>query len=245
MFHTLFYEPLYNLIAVVLNITPLHDIGVAIVVVTFLVKLVLLPLNLAALRSQYIMKRLEPEMTKIKELQKIKPHEASKQMIALYKNEKVNPIANLFAVIIQIPIFIALYFVFYEGLHVDTESLYSFVTFPEVLHNKAFGLFDVTEKNIIIAILAGISSYILAKRQTASMITKKLPHEESFQDHFMKSMKIQLLYVLPIIITFSGAILPSALALYWFVSNIINYAQDVYMKNKLAHLHPDNHKHSH
>lgn len=243
MFHTLFYEPLYNLIAVVLSIVPLHDIGMAIIVVTFLVKLVLLPLNLSALRSQYIMKRLEPELNKIKELQKTKPHEASKKMIELYRNEKINPIASLFAIIIQIPIFIALYFVFSKGLTVDPDSLYSFVTFPEILHTEAFGLFDVTEKNIIVALLAGISSYILARRQTAAMVTKKQPHEESFQDHLMKSMKIQLLYVLPVIITFSGAILPSALALYWFVSNVITYGQDVYMKNKLAHLHPDNHKH--
>lgn len=242
MFHTFFYEPLYNLIVVVLTIIPLHDIGAAIVIVTFLVKLLLLPLNLSALRSQYIMKRLEPEMNKIKELQKTKPQEASKKMVELYKNEKVNPFASIFAILIQIPVFIALYFVFSKGLHTDQESLYSFVTFPDILHTEAFGLFDVTQKNIFVAVLAGFSSYILARRQTATMVVKKEPHEESFQDHFMKSMKIQLLYVLPIIITFSGSVLPSALALYWFVSNIINYAQDVYMKDKLAHLHPDRHK---
>lgn len=242
MFHTLFYEPIYNLIVVVLNVVPLHDIGAAIIVVTFLVKLILLPLNLSSLRSQYIMKRLEPEMNKLKELQKTKPQDAGKKMMELYKNEKVNPLASLFAVIIQIPIFIALYFVFSKGLHSDTNSLYSFVVFPDVLHTEAFGLFDVTKKSIIVAILAGISSFILAKRQTASMVSNKQPHEESFQDHFMKSMKIQLLFVIPVIITVSGAVLPSALALYWFISNVITYGQDVYMKNKLAHLHPDNHK---
>ena len=85
--------------------------------------------------------------------------------------------------------------------------------------------------------LAGISSYILARRQTSTMNpSNKKGNEESFQDQFMKSMKIQLLYVLPLIITFSAVALPSALALYWFVSNMISYLQDVYMKNKLAHL---------
>ncbi|MFA6608549.1 MAG: YidC/Oxa1 family membrane protein insertase [Candidatus Paceibacterota bacterium] len=236
MFHTLFYEPIYNLLVVVLTYTPLHDIGAAIVIVTLIVKLILLPLNLSALRSQYLMKRLEPEMNKIKEMQKTNPQEASRKMVELYKLEKINPLSSLLAVIIQIPIFFALYFVFSKGLYSDLSSIYSFVTFPETLHTMAFGLFDVTKKNIIIAIFAGLSSYALARRQTDSMVSKKEAHEESFQDHFMKSMKIQLLYVLPIIITVSASVLPSALALYWFISNVTGYAQDVYMKKKLAHL---------
>lgn len=239
MFHTFFYEPIYNLLVLVLTIVPLHDIGTAIVVVTCIVKFILLPLNLSALRTQYAMKRLEPEMNRIKELQKTKPQEASKMMIDLYRREKVNPFASLFAVILQIPIFFALYFVFSKGLVSDQESLYSFVSFPEKLHIFAFGLFDVTQKNIPIALLVGLSSYVLARRQTVDMVVKKESHEEeSFQDHFMKSMKIQMLYVLPVIIGFSSAVLPSALGLYWFVSNVISYIQDVYMKNKLAHLHP-------
>lgn len=238
MFHTLFYEPIYNLVVIVLNFVPLQDIGSAIVIVTILVKLLLLPLNLSALRSQYLMKRLEPQMNEIKEMQKTKPQEASRKMMELYKLEKINPLSSLFVVIIQIPIFFALYFVFSKGLHgVDPKSIYSFVTYPATLHTEAFGLFDVTEKNIVIAILAGLSSYVLARRQTESMeIPKKELHEESFQDHFMKSMKIQLLYVLPVIITVSAMTLPSALGLYWLVSNVIGYGQDIYMKRKLAHL---------
>lgn len=240
MFHTIFYEPVYNLLVIILNIIPLHDVGTAIVIVTILVKLLLLPLNLAALRTQYMMKRLEPQMNKIKELQKTKPKESSKMMVELYKTEKVNPFASLFTVIIQIPIFFALYFVFSKGLQADPNSLYSFVHFPEKVHTLAFGLFDITLKNnIIIALLTGLSSYALARRQTADMGAKKEKSDESFQDQFMKSMRIQLLYILPVIIGASAFALPAALGLYWSVSNVIGFIQDVYMKNKLAHLHPD------
>lgn len=240
MFHTFFYEPIYNLIVIVLTIVPLHDIGAAIVIVTLIVKGLLLPLNLSALRTQYMMKKVEPEMKRIKELQKKDPHGASKQMLELYKKESINPFSSIFAMILQIPIFFALYFVFYKGLFNDPESIYSFVTFPETLHTVAFGLFDVTEKNIIMALLAGVSSYYLAVRQTATMLpaehTKNDKYVETFQDHFMKSMRIQLLYVLPIIVTISAAVLPSALGLYWFVSNVISYGLDIYMKRKLEHL---------
>jgi YidC/Oxa1 family membrane protein insertase len=236
MFHTLFYEPVYNLLVVVLTLVPLHDIGTTIVLVTCIVKGILLPLNLSALRSQYLMKRIDKDVKQLKEAHKDDPQMLSKKTMELYKKEKINPFSSLFVVIVQIPIFFALYFVFSKGMHADATSLYSFVTFPETLHLKAFGLFDVTQKNIIVAVLAGISSFFLARRQTETMTTSKKGKEETFQDQFMKSMKIQMLYVLPVIITFSAAVLPSALGLYWFVSNVIGYIQDVYMKNKLAHL---------
>jgi YidC/Oxa1 family membrane protein insertase len=236
MFHTIFYEPIYNLLVLVLSYAPLHDIGTAIIVVTVIVKLILLPLNMSALRSQYVMKRIEGEMGRIKEEYKTSPQESSKKMMELYRREKVNPFASLFTVLIQIPIFIALYFVFSKGLINDPSSLYSFVHFPDSLHTRAFGLFDVTERNIIIAFLSGLASYALARRQTVSMISKKEAHEETFQDHFMKSMRVQLLYVLPVVVGFSAAVLPSALGFYWFISSVITYLQDIYIKNKLSHL---------
>lgn len=237
MFHTFFYEPIYNLLVIVLTFVPLHDIGTAIVIVTCIVKFVLLPLNLSALRSQYLIKRIEGDIVKLKEKYKGNQQELSKATMELYKREKINPFASLFVIIIQIPIFFALYFAFSKGFTADPESLYSFVTFPEKLHTIAFGLFDVTQKNIFLAVLVGISSYVLARRQTSSMVTKKEVHEQTFQDQFMKSMKIQLLYVLPVIIGVSSALLPAALGLYWFVSNCISYVQDIYMKHKLKHLH--------
>ncbi len=238
MFDTIFYEPIYNLVAVVLSIVPLHDIGTAIVLVTLIVKAFLLPINISALRTQYLMKRVEPEMKEIKELQKKDPQEAAKKMVEMYRREKINPFSSIFGILLQIPIFFALYFVFSKGFVSDSESLYSFVTFPENLHTIAFGIFDVTEKNIFVALLAGASSYILARRQTETMTSDPKKGEESFQDHLMKSMKIQLLYVIPVIVAVSGMVLPSALALYWFVSNVVSYGQDVYVKNKLAHLKP-------
>jgi YidC/Oxa1 family membrane protein insertase len=185
-----------------------------------------------------MMKKIEPEMKKIKELQKKDPQAASKKMIELYRRDKINPFSSLFAMILQIPVFFALYFVFSKGLFSDPNSLYSFITFPETLHTHAFGLFDVSQKNILLSLLAGVSSFALARRQTQGMGETGNGQEESFQDHFMKSMKWQMLYIIPGIVAFSAMFLPSALALYWFVSNLASYGLDVYMKQKLAHLKP-------
>ena len=236
MFHTIFYEPIYNLLVLVLSYVPSHDIGAAILIVTLIVKGILLPLNLSTLRGQHLMKKVEEEVREIREKHKHSPQEAGRKTMEVYKREKINPFASFFAILIQIPVVIALYLVFSKGFIVDVESLYSFVRFPESLNTIAFGLFDVTKKNSIIAVLAGVSSYILARRQTQSMVINKKPGEETMQDQFMKSMRIQLLYVLPLIIGFSAAIVPAALGFYWLISNIIGYAQDIYMKRKLTHL---------
>lgn len=240
MFHTIFYEPLYNLIAFLLTIVPMHDIGAAVIVITLIVKGALFPLNMKALRGQFVMKGLEGEINSIKEKYKDNPQELSRRMMEIYKRENINPFASLLSILIQMPVLIALYFVIAKGLHADPESLYSFITFPETLHTKAFGVLDVTQKSLIVAILTAFSSYVLARRQTSSMVSNKAPHEETFQDHFMKSMKIQLLYVLPLIIGFSAYVLPSALGLYWITANIVGIFQDMYMKHHLAHLQKTN-----
>lgn len=233
MFHTFFYEPVYNLLVFALTVVPLHDVGAAIILVTIFVRAVLLPLNLSATRSQYAMKKVEGEVNKIREKHKDNPQEMSKKMIEIYRRENINPFASIFTLLIQLPVFFALYFVFYKGMNADPESLYSFLSFPEKLHTLAFGVLDVTSRNIFIAILTGITAYILAKRQTSAMTTtKKQPHEETFQDHFMRSMKMQMLYILPLIIGFSASVLPAALGIYWTTSNIVSIAQDVYIKRK-------------
>jgi YidC/Oxa1 family membrane protein insertase len=232
MFHTLFYEPIYNLLVFVLTIVPLHDVGIAIILVTCIVRGIILPLNLSATKSQYAIKKVEDEINKIREKHKENPQEMSKNMMAIYKREGINPFASFFVILIQLPIIIALYFVFKDGIQIDEESLYSFLSFPQTLHTHAFGILDVTSKSIVIALTTGVSAYVLAKRQTSTMVSKKQPHEQSFQDHFMKSMKIQLLYVLPVIIGFSAAVLPAAVGLYWTTSNIVSYLQDVYIKRK-------------
>lgn len=239
MFQTIFYEPIYNLLVLVLSYVPAHDIGAAIIIVTLIVKGILLPLNLSALRSQYAMKKVEGELKEIREKYKDKPQEAGLKTMEVYKREKVNPFAGFFAILIQIPIIFALYKAFSNGFKIDQDSLYSFVTFPDTLQTVAFGVFEVTDKSIAMALLAAISSYILARRQTESMVINKKKEEETMQDQFMKSMRVQLLYVLPVIIGFSAAVLPSAIGFYWLISNIIGYVQDVYTKNKFAHLQTD------
>jgi YidC/Oxa1 family membrane protein insertase len=233
MFHTLFYEPIYNLLVFFLNIVPLHDIGTAIILVTFIIKGILLPLNISAMKSQHALRKVEKEIKKIRESNKDNPQLAGVKMMEIYKREKINPFSSIFAMIIQIPIFIALYLVFSKGINSDVESLYSFISFPEKLHTLAFGVLDVTQKSIVVGVLTGVSAYFLAKRQSIDMVVNENPKGElSFQESFQKSLKFQIVYVFPVIILFTTMFLPSAVGIYWVTSNILGIAQDYYIRKK-------------
>ena len=156
-------------------------------------------------------------------------------MMEIYKREKINPLSSIFTIILQIPVFIALYLVFSKGITLDTNSIYSFVSFPENLHTKAFGILDVTNKNIIVGLLTGITAYLLARRQAADMVTpteKNKKSEPSFQESFQQSLKVQILYVFPVVILFTASFLPSAIGVYWITSNLLGIAQDYYIKKK-------------
>lgn len=235
MFHTIFYEPIYNLLVFFLNVIPLHDVGASIVLVTCVVKGILFPLNVSAVRGQHALKKVEGEIKKVRELHKNDPQTSGTKMMEIYKREKINPLTSIITMALQIPVFIALYLVFSKGIHVDTNSLYSFISFPENLQTEAFGILDVTKKNILVGILTGISAFILAKRQASNLDIKEDKHkkgEPSFQESFQQSLKIQILYVFPVIILFTASVLPSAIGVYWITSNILGVAQDFYIKKK-------------
>ena len=237
MFHTLLYEPVYNLLVFFLSVVPQHDIGIYIILVTVLVKAILFPLNISATRSQYALKRIDKEIKEIKEQYKNKPQEAGAKTLELYKREKISPFSSLFTIILQIPVFIALYLVFSKGIHNDVASLYSFVMFPDNLHTNAFGFLDVTKKNIAVGIITGMSAYLLARRQSSSFTAPSADKKEpSFQESFQSTLRIQLLYIFPVIILVTSSIVPAAIGVYWITSNILGIFQDWYIKREIMHV---------
>ena len=249
MFDTFFYEPIYNLLVVFLKLTP--DIGVAIILTTLFIKLVLLPLNLKAQKGQYLMKELEGEFKNLKEKYGADQKVYAEKMMAIYKQKGINPFSSIFLLVIQIPIFFALYFVFNEPIKLDVNSIYAFLEFPNNLKELAFGFLNLSKNNIYIGILTGLTMFIYSKRQVATnqrisevfsakggpasggKNSSSTTSQESFADVFAKNMNFQMVYFFPIISGLAAAYLPAALGIYWATSNIINIFQDVYIKKKL------------
>src|SRR3989344_4206740 len=135
LWNNFLYEPLYNALVFLVSIVPGGDVGIALIILTILVKLVLFPLTKKSIISQARLKQLEPEINKIKKSESSKEAQAKKTM-ELYKVNKVNPFSGCLTILMHIPIIIALYYVFLKGLTFDHDAVYSFLKFPQSINMK-------------------------------------------------------------------------------------------------------------
>src|ERR1035437_146759 len=142
IWNTILYKPFVNVLALLISVIPGGDVGIAIIILTLLVKTALIPLSQRSIESQAKMKLLEPEMKKIKTSGATKEEQA-KQTMELYKKHKTNPFSGCLLVFIQIPIIFALYYVFYKGINFDSSFLYPFIHIPAHLHTNFLGFLDV------------------------------------------------------------------------------------------------------
>ena len=224
------YKPLLNILAFLVSVIPGGDVGVAVIVLTLLVKAVLFPLSQKSIESQAKMNLLNPELKKIKDSGASKEEQA-KQTFDLYKKYKTNPFSGCLLVLIQIPIIFALYGVF-RGLKFDFNSLYPFIHMPATVSMNFLGLFNIAKTHILgLAIIAGISQFFQAyyMPKPAPVADSK---NASFQDSFAKSMNMQMRYVFPFIVALISYSLSGAVALYWVTSNIFAVGQQIYAKKK-------------
>ena len=237
-FHEYVYIPIYNLLIFLVGHLPGADVGLAVVLVTVAVKTLILPLSLSALKTQKAMKRIEPQLKEIKEKHKDDRETLAKEMLALYKEHDIRPFSSMFAMLIQIPILISLFFVFQKEPidHANVELLYSFVTDPGAFSPYFLGLFLIAGQNLWLAIGAGIAQYFQAVYTFP--VTKRAKGEtpESMSEEFTRMMSLQMRYMFPFLI---GAIAYSsgAIALYFITSSLYAIAQE-YLSRKL-HLKQD------
>ena len=225
LFNTALFEPLHNALAFLVSIMPGGDIGLAVIILTVIVKLILYPLTQKSIESNRKMKLLEPELKKIKEEYKDKKEEQAKKTFELYKQNKINPFAGCLIILIQLPIIIALYYVFLKGLDF-TSGLYSFITPPTVINPNFLGLIDMGAHSLILAILAGVTQFF----QTRLSMPKAEPRGEkdnSFQGSLKRSMDLQMRYFLPLFIGFVAFQVQAAVALYWVTSNTFTIGQEL------------------
>ncbi len=232
LWNSIAYEPLYNVLILLVGVLPGHSVGGAIIVLTLIVKIALYPLTGKSIRAQRAMKELEPELKRIKDEYKNDRQQQSKKMMELYQKRGVSPFSGCLPVLIQLPIILALYWVFFKGLAViNTEILYNFVSAPATL-DMHFLFFDLAAKSVILALIAGASQYF----QTDLSLGKQTPAsapaggKASFQEDFAKSMQVQMRYVLPVMIGIIAYTTSAAVALYWATSNILSIAQELHMR---------------
>lgn len=239
-FNIIFYQPLYNGLVFLISHVPGADVGIAVVILTLLVKIIILPLSHKSVASQAKMRSIEPEIKKVKEKHKDKQEQA-RQVMDLYKKHGVNPFSGCFLMLIQLPVIFALYWVFLKGLahNIDQSLLYSFVAVPEQVNMLFLGFIDMAKKNIFLAALAGISQYFQMKLSMPPVpldIGEKKKGDISFKDEFAKNMNVQMRYMLPGIVFFVAYSISSSVALYWLVSNLFSIGHELIVKRKALQL---------
>lgn len=230
IWHTFFFDPIYNGLVFFIDAVPYGDVGLAIVCTTIVVKFLLLPLSIKAAKSQRLMKELEPKLKLVKEKFKDKREEQAKAIMDLYKDAGLNPLSSIFLLFIQIPIIIALYFAVYKGGGValpaiNTDLLYSFIPTPETANMMFLGMLDITQKSLPLALLAGITQFIYAQLSIPKA-EPKTDDKPDFKADFARSMQMQMRYVLPLVIFFVAYTISAAIALYFTVSNLMMIAQE-------------------
>lgn len=235
-FNVAIYQPIYNALAFLVGVVPGADVGVAIIILTVLIKLVLFPLSLAAVHTQIAMREVDPELKQLRKDFKDKPEELAKKTLALFKEKKIKPFASILLVLAQLPVIIGLYFVFLKegsGAGFDPSLLYAFVETPLDASLSFFGVIDLTGPSIILALLV-VASQFLASKLTLPKPTASEGDERSFQNDLAKSMHVQMRYVFPVVIGIIAYVISAAIALYFLVSNVFIIGQELYVRRMRA-----------
>jgi YidC/Oxa1 family membrane protein insertase len=235
IWHTFFFDPIYNTLVLFIDIIPGGDVGLAIIATVVLVKFVLLPLSIKAAKTQKVIREIEPKLKELKEKFKDKREEQAVAMMAIYKEAGINPFASIVLIFLQLPIVIALYFAVSNGGGVvlpaiNTELLYSFIPEPSTASMNFLGVFDITAKSIVLAFLAAITQFFQVKMVMPALPPRDPNAAPSFKDDFARNMQLQMQYVMPVIIFFVAYALSAAIALYFVVSNVVAILQEIYIK---------------
>ena len=180
--------------------------GWSIILLTLLIKLILFPLSAASLKSMAKMRNLQPEMARLKELYGDDRQKMSQETMSLYKKEKVNPAGGCFPMLLQMPVFLSLYWVLLESVEIRHA--------PWILWIQ-----DLSAKDpyFILPLVMGASMFLMQKMQP-------MPTDP---------MQAKIMQFMPIGFTFLFMTFPSGLVLYWTVNNLLSMAQQWYVNSQL------------
>lgn len=198
-------KPLFAVLQMIHSV--LGNWGWSILLLTIFVKILLYPLSAASLKSMAKMRTLQPEMARIKELYGDDRQKAGQEQMALFKKHRVNPLGGCFPMLLQMPVFIALYWVLSESV--------------EIRHSPwIIWIQDLSAKDplFILPLIMGASMFLMQKLQPAPT----------------DPMQAKVFQLMPIVFTFFFLMFPAGLVLYWTVNNLLSILQQWYVNRQIA-----------
>lgn len=239
IFQELVFRPILNLLIWLYNVLPGGDMGVAIIALTIIVKIILYPFAVAQIKQQRALQDIQPKIDEIRKRLKEDKEAQAKELMELYKKEKVNPGASCLPLLIQLPVFIGLFQALREGLASHSfQLLYSFVANPGTVNQMFVGLIDLSKPSYALAILAGAAQFWQSKqlfRKPSPTTPPPADVQETVgaKDEDMAAMvNKQMMYMMPVVTVFVGISLPGGLSLYWFVMSVLTIGQQALFLRK-------------
>jgi len=228
-FNTILYIPIYNILIFFAWLTG-GSAGWAIVIITFIIRLALLPSSLKAARAQVKNLHMQPKINALKQKHKSDQKTLNEELMKLYKEEGFSPLGSCLPLLIQMPIIIVLYRVILSGFDTSKYNfLYSFVPRPDVLQTAFFGL-DLGKPDLwILPIIVGVSQLVLS---LMTMPPKQDKVAGAPADPTSMMMK-QMTFVLPIMMLFITRSLPAGVAIYILFTTVISIAQQWYVNKEI------------
>ncbi|MBT8449646.1 MAG: membrane protein insertase YidC [Gammaproteobacteria bacterium] len=182
--------------------------GLAIIGVTFSVKLVLYPLSAAQYRSFAKMRHIQPKVNSLKDRYGEDRQKMSQAMMELYRKEKVNPLGGCLPLLVQMPVFIALYWVLLESVELRHADFYLWINDLSAM-----------DPYYVLPLLMGASMFLMQKMQPTAAT--------------MDPMQQKIMQFMPVIMTVFFLFFPAGLVLYWLFNNLLSIAQQLYVTNKV------------
>ena len=225
MFQTFLVQPIYNAFVFLVGYMPHGDAGLAIIAMTLIMRAALYPVFTASIRTQMGMQAMQPELAAAEKRYKDDKEALGRERLALLRRHKVNPLAGILALVIQLTLIIALYFaLFRENFPtIDTNLLYAFVHAPAAVSTSFFGILDLlTPHHLLLAVLVGATQYLAIR-----LTLKRTPTQGEGDKAAMMKMQQQLmLYFMPALMGVFSYFFAGAVGLYFLTSNTVSVLQE-------------------
>lgn len=225
------YDPLLNTLILLYSHVTFQDLGLAVILLTIFVRLLLWPLFYKTSHSQIVMQKIQPEIKKIQEENKKDRTRQAELLMALYKKNNINPLSGFGVLLIQIPVIIALYQVFLHGFQDISGSLYSFVPAVGQMNHLFLHVIDLTKPSIALAISAAIAQFIQGKTAMAKTPTATKANPDT-QPDMATAISKQMLFIAPGITLVVLWSLPAVIGIYWLTTTIFSIIQQA-----VIHMH--------
>lgn len=224
-FHAVVYQPLFNGLILLYNFLPGHDLGLAVILLTLFIKVLTFPVNWKAYSFQRAMAGVQSRLKEIQVKYKSQPEEQARRVSDLFRQEKINPLASFLPLLVQLPVLIALYQLFWKGIWQNTSGLlYPFVGSPGNINPSFLNLIDLARPFWVLALLAAVAQFFQAR------LVSPPATPAADQSQMAALMQKQMLLLFPVLTFFILLNLPSVLGLYWGASSAFSVIEQALFK---------------